>query len=470
MNRGILAQKRTRKDTFLSTLTGNSATPLLHSENDLTGYFAQFAKPRACIRVGLEAEFFGVNAQTGEAIPYEGPSGVEAILKTLASKFGYTTVVEEGHIIALQRGELMITLEPGGQVELSAPPVSDTFEIEKQLQAFLAELKTIQPEFPSVAWLAHGVHPFSSLMNTAWVPKKRYGIMWEHFKTHGTLGHEMMRLTATNQVSFDYLDEEDAMSGLRVALGISSIVSAIFANASFSEGRPNGFISRRMHIWNHMDPDRSGLILQMTRPGKTFQDYLDYLLDMPMMFLVRNGQWMAVKNLTFRQYIKKGYEGHKASLGDFELHLSGAFPEARLKQYVEIRGVDCQKPELIPALASFWKGILYDRDTRDEAWKLVSFATEENRLELHAAIAKEGLRAKLGGKPILPIARELVDLTCFSLGKQRQFMSQSECVVLQRIHKQILDHGKSPGEILLDRWEHDLQRSPAKLLEALRIA
>ncbi len=294
--------------------------------------------------------------------------------------------------------------------------------------------------------------------------------MWEHFKTHGTLGHEMMRLTATNQVSFDYLNEEDAMSGLRVALGISSIVSAIFSNASFSEGKPNGFISRRMHIWNHMDPDRSGLILQMTRPDRTFQDYLDYLLDMPMLFIVRQGDWLPVKNMTFRQYIQKGFSGHKATLGDFELHLSGAFPEARLKQYVEIRGVDCQMPELIPAIAALWKGILYDRTTRDEAWKLVDFASENDRVALHAAIAKEGLKAHLGPKPILPIAQDLLDLTCFSLGKQRQFLSQSECVVLQRIRKQILDMGKSPGEVLLDRWQGDLAKSPAKLLEALRIA
>ncbi|MBI3313147.1 MAG: hypothetical protein HYZ83_02795 [Candidatus Omnitrophica bacterium] len=454
----------------MSTLTGEKHSKVLVSEADLSKYFHAFAKSRDCMRVGIEAEFFGVNEKTGLALPYDGPGGIERILKRMAERFGYSPVIEQDHIIALQRGKTFITLEPGAQVELSAEPVWNVFEIEDQLKTFFGEILEISKEFPRAAWLASGFHPFSRLDQTAWVPKRRYQIMWEYLKTHGTQSHEMMKRTATNQINFDYLSETHAMESLRVSLGITSMVTAMFANSAFSEGRPNGFICKRLDVWNHTDPDRTGLMVEFTQPDKTFQDYLRYLLDMPVIFIVRNHEWVPLGNLSFRQFIREGYQGEKATVGDFELHLSSAFPEVRLKQYLEIRGVDCQSPELIPAVAAFWKGILYDSQTREKAWKLVSYASEEERMSLHLAVPREGLRAKLGAKPILPIVRELVELSCHGLSKQKvEDHSRNECIFLERIRQQITRPGKSPAETLLEKWNGEFQQNPQRLLEALQL-
>ncbi len=227
----------------MSTLSGQIHNQKLRSEEDLAGYFQQHAKPASRMRVGLESEFFGVRTSTGQAVSYEGPWGIEAVLRAMAEKFRYEPLYEDGHIIALQKQDTLITLEPGGQVELSAEPVWNVFEIEDQLKVFLAELHEATADFPDLSWLAAGIQPFSALGDISWmVPKKRYAIMWEYFRTHGTQSHQMMKQTATNQINFDYLSEENAMASLRVALGLSSIVSALFANSGFSEGRPNGYL------------------------------------------------------------------------------------------------------------------------------------------------------------------------------------------------------------------------------------
>ncbi len=456
----------------MSTLTGEEHTKILKSEEDLYGYFQAFAKPQSAMRVGIEVEILGIEKKTGKALPYEAKPGIHQILQAMVETFGYEPVKEGEAIIALKRGDkTLITLEPGGQIELSAPPVFNVFEIQDQLKAFFSELRQIRQKFPQIEWLAYGIQPFSTLKEITWmVPKTRYQIMTDHFKTHGTLSHEMMKLTATNQINFDYLSEENAMSNLRVALSITSIVTALFAHSSFSGGKPNGYLSRRLEIWNHTDPERSGPILSFTRPGCTFKDYVEYLLRMPIIFIVRHGKWIPLKNIAFRDFIKNGAEGERATLGDFELHLSAAFPEVRLKQYLEVRGVDGQSVPLIPAAAAFWKGILYDCTAAEEAWKLVSFATEEERLKLHQDVPQLGLKAKLGTKPIFPIAEALVDLSCRSLAKQKPVEeSRNECLFLETIREKIVRPGKSPAETLLEKWEGEFRHDPAQLIEYLSI-
>ena len=221
-------------------------TTLLKSEKDLENYFQSFIKPQDAMKVGLEAEFFCVNRATGKAVPYDGPHGIEAVLKTLAAKFRYQTIVENGRLIGLTRNDSSVSLEPGGQVELSAPPVHDVFEIETQLHTFIDELEEISHQFHDIAWLASGMQPFSTLDEIGWVPKTRYKLMAGHFKNRGLLSHHMMKRTATNQVNIDYTSEENAMAIMRTALGLSSVVSALFANSSFSEGKPNGYKTYRM--------------------------------------------------------------------------------------------------------------------------------------------------------------------------------------------------------------------------------
>jgi len=453
----------------LSTLIGAEHTTVLKSKDDLAGYFQAFSKPQSNVRVGLEAEFFTVRRSTGRALSYGEPGGIHEILQALNKKYKYQPILEEDRIIALKREDEFISLEPGGQMELSAPPVSNIFEIEKQIKTFVGELRDVAAGFPDTTWLAVGIQPFTKFDEIAWVPKRRYEIMAEYFKTHGTLSHHMMKRTSTNQVSIDYISEDDAMAKLRVVLGLTSIVSALFANSSFAEGKLNGFRTERVEIWNHTDPSRAGLTEQFIRPGLKFSDYLQYLFDMPVIFVVRGGKWIPFKNINFGEFIRNGYEGLKATIGDFELHLSTAFPEARIKQYIEIRGADCQAPDLIPAIAAFWKGIIFDPVAREKAWDLVSFANEKEFLELHKAVPRQGLQAKLVGRPIFPIACELVDISCASLAKQKQKKDEDECVFLERIREKMIRPGKSPGETLLEKWEGEFNRDPSQLIDYLSI-
>lgn len=454
----------------MSTFIEHPHKTVLTSEEMLEGYFAKHAKCGTCIFVGMEAELLGVNKTSGKALPYSGSQGIEAILNTMAEKFGYTRILEGGRVIALRRADAMVTLEPGGQIELSAPPADNVFQVEAQVQSFLSELAQLRTLFDRVEWLACGIQPYSLPEEIERVPKVRYAIMEEHFKAHGTLSHEMMKLTATNQVNFDYLDEGDAMESLRVAFGITSIVTAMFANSAFSGGKPNGFASRRLEIWNHTDPDRTGLLTPFLEPGRTFKDYLNYVLDMPMLFIVRDGRWIPMKHSTFREFIKSGYEEFKATVEDFEMHLSTAFPEARLKQYLEVRGVDGQKPLLIPAVAAFWKGLLYQKEAKREALKLVEFATLQERIALHHDVPRLGLKAKLGKRPILEIARELVELSCSSLSKQTTAEeSRSECLFLNRIRQEIIEQGKSPAEQFLDWFDGVRPDKPSAILDYYKV-
>ncbi len=454
----------------MTTFAGEKHLTRITCEQDLFHYFESFAKSRETMRVGIEVEILGVEKSTGKALPYEGFPGIHQVLKEMAREFHYEPVLDKGNIIALQRKETIISLEPGGQVELSAPPVANVFEIKEQVETFFNELRKIRQIFPRIEWLAYGIQPFSELEEITWVPKSRYAIMAEHLKVHGTRSHEMMKMTATNQINFDYLSEQNAMASLRTVLGISSLVTALFAHSSFSGGQPNGFLSRRLYIWNHTDPDRTGLLSSFIHLGKTFRDYLDYVLNIPLMFIVREDQWIAVKKLTFRNFIHEGYQSYKATLGDFELHLSTVFPEARIKQYLEVRGVDGQSSDLIPAVGAFWKGILYDAGTREKAWELVSFANDEDRMKLHEAVPREGLKAKLGGKPIFPIAKELVELSCESLAKQRtKEESRNECQFLETIRQKIIQPEKSPAEALLEKWYGEFKEDPSRLIEYLSI-
>lgn len=453
----------------MSTLTGEQESRAIEAEGEIYSFFGQFAKPKGEEQVGVECEFFGIERESGKALPYFGPRGIEAILCRLASLFHYEPVLEEGHVIALRKGEKWITLEPGAQVELSAPPVGSVFEVEAQIRIFADELREMKRYFPGIAWLSVGFHPFSTLEETPWVPKGRYELMSAYLGSRGRLAHEMMKRTATNQVCLDYPDEATALAQLRTVFGLTSIVSALFANSSFSEGKPNGFLTRRLHVWNETDPDRCGLLPFFAEKGRTFRDYAEYLLEMPMIFIYRDEKWVPMEGLTFRQFLSQGKNGLRASWADFELHLSTVFPEARFKQYLEIRGADAQRLSLIPSVASFWKGILYDADTREKAWSLVNGLTPEERVKLHEAVPKQGLKARVGRALGCEIAGELYHLSCEGLGRQARPGERSECVYLDRLYEEIIKPCRSPAETLLDKWQGEFRQDPQKLIQYLEV-
>ena len=435
----------------------------------LEAYFHQGIKSSQNRQIGAEVEVLGVCAKTGKAIPYEGSWGIQAVLAKLCESFGYQPIYEQDKIIALKRDDLMVTLEPGGQLELSAPPVKTVGGVEKQLQSFFCELKQLKSFFPQVHWLAYGIQPFSTIEDISWVPKARYDVMSEHFNQHGSLSHHMMKRTATNQVSFDYTSERDAMEMLRVTLAVSSVATAVFANSPFSGGRVTGFQTERLHIWNHTDPERTGLIAEFLQPGKTFKDYLNYVLDTTLLFIVRNDEWLGICDRTFRDYLRDGWNGHEATLADFELHLSTLFPEVRLKHYVEVRGIDGQRTDLIPTVSAFWKGLLYDATSREKALALLGNLSPDERQALHTGIEEQGLTYVLRGRSLSGYAQELWQLTIQGLARQKQNSEENEQIYLERFYEASEGLTKTPADQFLQWYGGKSNAAVSEVIDFLRL-
>ncbi len=454
--------------TFLQT---ESLVKPIHSIEDLHGYFQMFAKPASQARVGIECELFGVHAETGEALHYSGLIGIERILDEMAYEFGYEPIQENDHTIALQKKGTIISLEPGGQIELSAEPVESIHQVKAQLDEFLFELKTISHFIKPIAWIASGIHPFSSLKKIEWVPKRRYQIMANYLGRQGKKAHDMMKRTATNQVNLDYESEEDAIEKMRLALAITPIAAAMFANSSISQGKLNGYVSERLNIWRYTDPGRSGLILSLICESCSFLDYLNYVLDVPMMFLVRERKWIVTRNLTFRKFIEKGYQGIKPTQSDFELHLSTIFTDARFKQYMEIRGMDGQRSHLIPSISAFWKGILYDYEARHASTKLLRHFKESDLKKLHQDVERLGFRAKIRGVRVLDLARELVKISEKGLIRQDLRNSEhcDESIYLAPLKEEVLRSGKTPAEQVAELWDGPMKRDRLALIDYLKI-
>jgi len=454
--------------TFLETQP--QARPI-RSIDDLRGYFQAHAKPQGEERIGIECELFGVYSKTGEALPYHGPMGIELVLNELAYEFGYESIKEDNHTIALQKNGSFISLEPGGQVELSAAPVKSIHEAKAQLDEFFFQLRTIAKFIGPITWIASGVHPFSRLKKIEWVPKTRYKIMAHYLGRKGKYAHDMMKRTATNQINLDYHNEEDAICKMRLALAVTPIAAAMFANSSISKGKLNGFQSERLNIWRHTDPARSGLILKLICAHCSFEDYLNFVLDVPMMFIVRHGKWVVTRHLTFRKFIQKGFKGTHPTQSDFELHLSTIFTDARFKQYMELRGMDGQRSHLIPAVFAFWKGILYDEEARASAAKLLKGFSEKEILKLHRDVERLGLKAKIKRISVLDLARQLARLSEKGLIHQdlANAQGQDESIFLTPLKEEILKNGKTPAEQTAELWTGIFKRNREALIDYLKV-
>lgn len=442
---------------------------LLKSENDLKNYFASHAKPACMHRIGVEAEFLLVYRKTGKAVPYFAKDGVGTLLKALACTHFYHPIKQRRNIIALQRKDLSVSLEPGGQVELSAPPVSTIFQVEEQVKQFVSQLKTLEKKFPQILFLSVGIQPFSALKEIEWTPKDRYKIMRRRLPVHGELSQWMMKMTGTNQANFDFSDEEDANQKMKVALFATPIAAALFANSCFSEGKVNGYQTQRMQIWKKTDQTRSGYLTRFLKSKNIFCDYLDYVLDVPMLFIIRKNKYCEVIGRTFRQYIKKGYHGEYAALADFELHLTVLFPDVRLKQYLEVRCVDAQSPERIPAVAAFWKGLIYSENSRAAVLKLFKKISENDLQSAYSELPRLGLKTKLAGKPLLNWSRDLVTLARSGLTEQTTaFEKRDESIFLQPLEGD-LKKGNSPADSFLELLSQKQSKNQIWILDTLRL-
>jgi glutamate--cysteine ligase len=387
------------------------------SVDDLIGYFSGGAKPRAEFRVGIEQEKIGARAD-GAPVCYAGRDGIAEILARLERR-GFAATREGSHIIALERGGERITIEPGGQLELSGAARPTAAQCRDALVAHVEEVTAVARPL-GVHFLGVGSRPFGKLDEVDWLPKARYGVMRDYFPRHGQsprLAHHMMKMTATVQANFDYESEADAAEKMRAAYGLTSIVTAMFAASPIAEGRPTGEKSHRAAIWLETDEDRAGLLPFVFDPDFSFRDYAEWALDVPMFFVIRDGQFRPVDAITFRRFMTEGVGGETATLRDWEIHLSTLFPEVRLKRYVELRGADAGPMPMAAALGALWRGLLDDSDARTAAWEMVAGRPFTERETLRREVPRAALQARFGGHPLHELALELIRIADAGLAR-----------------------------------------------------
>jgi len=385
---------------------------------ELVRHFALGEKPPAEHRLGIEHEKIGV-LPDGAAPPYDGR--IEPLLADLA-RLGWTPVVEAGRTIGLRRerptGVATVSLEPGGQLELSEAPSDSASSAAVALDDHLRDLAA-----PAAArglrFLGVGFRPFGTLDDVPWMPKGRYRVMRDYLPPRGRLAHEMMKRTATVQVNVDYADPADCAAKLRVAMGTSSLVTALWAASPIVDDRATDWQSYRARCWLDTDEQRCGLlpfVFAPEAPERLYHDYAEWALDVPM-FFVRRESYRPAGGIPFRRFLAEGFQGERATLADWELHLSTLFPEARLKQYIEVRGADAGPLDFVRALPALYRGLLYDREAREAAWALVAGFSLDEREALRREVPGAGLAARLGPHPILDRCRELVAIARAGLAR-----------------------------------------------------
>ncbi|MFQ5851348.1 MAG: glutamate--cysteine ligase [Candidatus Binatia bacterium] len=437
----------------------------IRKKDELEEFFHRCGKPREQWRVGTEYEKVGIERASGRAISYSGQRGVEAILKALVEQYDWQPQEEEGRVIGLRRGKAEVHLEPGGQIELSGEPCEDIHCTRAEFTQHIREMVDVAERL-DVAFLGLGMQPVSPMEEIEWVPKKRYRIMAPYMGRVGTMGHRMMKQTATVQANIDYSDERDAMAKFRTAMGISPLVTAIFANSPISEGVPNGYKSFRQHIWTRTDSDRCGLLRFAFSPNVTFAHYVEYALDVPMYFVIRDGNYIDFTGIPFRHFLAHGYKGHIARMEDWELHLTTLFPEVRIKRYMEVRSADSQAPDLMPALPALYKGVLYESDCLEAAWDLVKGWSWDERMEIYHDSHRYALRARIRRFSLLDLAIEFFHIAWEGLKRQWALNSDGEDeTIYLRPLQEILHQGKCPADLLEDRWEGEMGQDFRKLIE-----
>lgn len=440
----------------------------LRGLDDLLAPFHEAEKPRARWRVGTEAEKFGVHRGSGAPVLFEGEAGVRTILLELADRHGWFAEreVEGGEVIQLRRGDASITLEPGAQLELSGAPLGTIHQTCSEFRGHMAELRDISDEL-GIVWLGLGFHPFATQDQLPWVPKLRYGVMREYLPTRGSRALDMMRRTATVQANFDFDSEADAVRKLRVTLALSPVVTAMFANSPFLEGRAAGEKSHRAAVWLDVDADRTGLLPFAWSEGFGYRDYVEWALDVPMFLVKRDGKVLRNTGQTFRGFLRDGFSGAHATRGDWTTHLNTLFPEVRLKNTLEVRGADSQPTSMVCALPALLKGVLYDEQALAEAEALVAGLDHEAVAAARPAVARDALRATLSGRPMADWARSLLAIAEGGLSRISNLDRQGRD---ERIHlsklKTLVEDGLCPADAMLAEIDEHADLLPQILEKA----
>ncbi len=394
----------------MSSLSNVAELPIT-DRHELVEYLATGARPRTDWRIGTEHEKFGFRTDDLRPPPFDGERGIEALLGGL-TRFGWTRVQEHGRTIALTREGASVTLEPAGQLELSGAPLETIHDTCRETNGHLAEVKTVAGEL-GLGFLGVGFQPKWRRDEMPWMPKGRYKIMREYMPKRGDLGLDMMTRTCTVQVNLDFASEADMVKKFRVSLALQPIATALFADSPFTEGQPNGFLSYRSHIWTDTDPDRTGMLDFVFEGGFGFERYTDYLLDVPMYFVNRNGHYVDCAGQSFRAFLDgrlPALPGERPTLKDWADHMTTAFPEVRLKRYLEMRGADGGPWNRLCALPAFWVGLLYDRTALDAAWDLVKDFSLDEREALRREVPRTALKTPFRGGTARELALEALKI------------------------------------------------------------
>jgi glutamate--cysteine ligase len=436
----------------------------ISSPQQLVRRFTAASKSRDAFAVGVEHEKIGVLADAKTPVPYHGEQGIAALFDAFLAD-GWQAVREDGHAIALERAGEKITLEPGGQLELSGLPAKTAHEAGAEVRGHLEELGRRSRPF-GLRWLGVGFRPFGTREDISWVPKRRYVVMREVLPLRGRLAHDMMKRTATVQANLDWADEADAARKFRVAMGVTSIVTALYACSPIVEGQDTGYQSYRARVWLETDPDRCGLLpfaFDADRDHELFQRYTEWALDVPMLFLYRDG-YRRVDNLPFRRFMSEGHAGEHATVADWDLHLSTLFPEARLKHYLEVRGADAGPVENVLALPALWRGLLYDDAATDEAIALTQHLSYAERVQLREDVPRGGLETVAGGTTVGVWAKELVAIARRGLVR----LGAGEESLLDPL-AEIAETGRTAADRVRDVFRAT-KGDPQELLQAFSVA
>jgi len=432
--------------------------PAAHIErvSELVDYMASGSRPADQWRLGTEHEKFGFTTDDLRPLPYAGPRGIQAILTALTEKYHWTPVLEQGLPIALLDDHgTSITLEPGGQLELSGALLDSLHDTCREVNMHLKQVKSVSEPL-GIAFLGLGFYPKWDLADMHWMPKARYRIMREYMAKVGTMGLDMMSRTCTVQVNLDFSSEADMVQKFRVALALQPIATALFANSPFSGGQPNGYLSYRSRIWEDTDADRTGMLPFVFEDGMGFERYVEYMLDVPMYFIYREGKYLDASGQSFRDFLAgrlPALPGELPTFKDWEDHLTTAFPEVRLKRFLEMRGADGGPWGQLCALPAFWVGLLYHQPSLDAAWDLVCDWTAEERQKLRHETPRLGLKASLRGRTVQSMALELLDHSAEGLRARGRLNSagDNETGYLEPL-RQTAHSGKTPAEIKLERF------------------
>jgi glutamate--cysteine ligase len=433
----------------------------------LAEYLEAGCKPAEEWRIGTEHEKFGYDKASLKPLPYEGPTSIKAMLEGLRDSFGWNPIHEDGNIIGLELKGANISLEPGGQLELSGAPLATSHGTCDEVNEHLREVQAVANQI-GAGFIGLGAAPVWSQDEMPMMPKGRYRLMTEYMDTVGKLGKQMMYRTCTVQVNLDWASEADMVKKFRVALALQPVATALFANSPFLDGKPNGHKSWRSRIWRDLDPARTGMLPFVFEEGFGFQRYVDYALDVPMYFVYRGGKYIDARGMSFRDFMKgklPALPGEVPTLSDWADHLTTLFPEVRIKRFMEMRGADGGPWRRICALPAFWVGLLYDSLALDAAWDLVKDWDAETREALRVAASVDGLQGKVGKLHLQVLAENVLDLSRGGLRRRARpgfnGMVPDERHFLTALEDSVED-GMTPADELLAKyhgeWGGDLSR------------